>query len=233
MKKNVMMRIASVLLVAVMLTTCVISGTFAKYVTSDSGSDNARVAKWGVVITPNGTAFGTAYKAEDGKISATYAAATDSVNNDGTVDSKNLVAPGTGDTVAAMNVTGKPEVDVNVSFDAQLQLENWVVDGYDYCPIIFTVEGKTYGLNGLGVDLDNGYDNIAILIAGVEKAIEDCSANYEANTNLATAANVPNVSWEWKFYVNDVNDGKDTKLGDAATAATITLTVETTVTQVD
>ena len=44
MKKNKMMRIASVLLVAVILTTCAISGTFAKYVTSGNGSDNARVA---------------------------------------------------------------------------------------------------------------------------------------------------------------------------------------------
>ena len=51
MKKNFMMRAASVLLVAVMLTTCAISGTFAKYVTSDSGSDFARVAKFGVTVT--------------------------------------------------------------------------------------------------------------------------------------------------------------------------------------
>ena len=46
MKKNKMMRIASALLVAVILTTCAISGTFAKYVTSTPGSDSARVAKF-------------------------------------------------------------------------------------------------------------------------------------------------------------------------------------------
>ena len=51
MTKNKMMRIASVLLVAVLLSTCAISGTFAKYVTSDTGSDNARVAKWGFKTT--------------------------------------------------------------------------------------------------------------------------------------------------------------------------------------
>lgn len=50
MKKNKIMRIASVLLVAVILTTCAISGTFAKYVTSGSGSDTARVAKFGVTV---------------------------------------------------------------------------------------------------------------------------------------------------------------------------------------
>ena len=47
MKKNTMMRVASALLVAVLLTTCAISGTFAKYVSSAETSDTARVAKWG------------------------------------------------------------------------------------------------------------------------------------------------------------------------------------------
>ena len=46
MKKNVMMRVASALLVAVLMTTCAISGTFAKYTTTAVGSDSARVAKW-------------------------------------------------------------------------------------------------------------------------------------------------------------------------------------------
>ena len=43
-----MKKFISLLLVAVMLTTCVISGTFAKYVTKDSANDSARVAKFGV-----------------------------------------------------------------------------------------------------------------------------------------------------------------------------------------
>ena len=47
MKKNVMMRVASALLVAVLMTTCAISGTFAKYTTTASGKDAARVANWG------------------------------------------------------------------------------------------------------------------------------------------------------------------------------------------
>lgn len=47
MKKNKMMRLASCLLVAILLTTSVISGTFAKYTTSSTGTDSARVATWG------------------------------------------------------------------------------------------------------------------------------------------------------------------------------------------
>ena len=51
MKKNAMLKIAAILMVAVLLTTCAISSTFAKYVTSDSYSDTARVAKWGITLT--------------------------------------------------------------------------------------------------------------------------------------------------------------------------------------
>ena len=47
MKKNRMLRLASALLILTLLTTSVIGGTFAKYVSTGSVSDTARVAKWG------------------------------------------------------------------------------------------------------------------------------------------------------------------------------------------
>ncbi len=58
MKKNKMMRIASVLLVAVLLSTCAISGTFAKYTSEGSATASATIAKWdikldGATITNN------------------------------------------------------------------------------------------------------------------------------------------------------------------------------------
>ena len=61
MKKNVMMRLACFLLVAVLISTSAISGTYAKYVTSGQSTDSARVAKWGVTVTANGTTFANAY----------------------------------------------------------------------------------------------------------------------------------------------------------------------------
>ena len=55
MKKNKMMRIASVLLVAVLLSTCAISGTFAKYTSTFEGTSTAaKVATWNVTV--NGAA---------------------------------------------------------------------------------------------------------------------------------------------------------------------------------
>ena len=46
MKRNIMMRIASILLVAVLMTTGAVSGTFAKYTSQATASDSVTVAKW-------------------------------------------------------------------------------------------------------------------------------------------------------------------------------------------
>ena len=51
MKKNKAMRLASALMVLTLLTTCVISSTFAKYTTSANGEDSARVASGALRLT--------------------------------------------------------------------------------------------------------------------------------------------------------------------------------------
>lgn len=115
MKKNRMLRMASALMVLTLLTTCIIGGTFAKYTTSDSASDTARVAKFGVVATVSGDLFGSTYKAVgDGNTITTYAA------NGGTVSAKDktdkVVAPGTKDDKGlTLSVAGTPEVSTKVT----------------------------------------------------------------------------------------------------------------------
>ena len=222
MKKNVMMRIASVLLVAVLLTTCAISGTFAKYVSEATGFDYARVAKWGVTITANGDTFQSNY--------------------DNTVISANgtdkVVAPGTTRNLVAMTIGGAPEVKVEVKYEAVLTLTGWTVaSDAEYCPIYFTVNGETYGITGnTAVALNHGYANIAELKPAVEAAIANYTAEYDANVNLASYAETPNVSWTWDFHSTDDNDEKDSYLGDKAAAGnapSIDLTITTTITQVD
>ena len=148
MKKNKMMRIASVLLVAVILTTCAISGTFAKYVTSGNGSDTARVAKFGVAITANGDTFADAYdKVGDGTGNSNkmvaYVTAGSTVKS-GT-QNDDVVAPGTSGSMAAFTITGTPEVAVRVAFSGTLELGDKWVDStsHYYCPIEITVSGDT------------------------------------------------------------------------------------------
>ncbi len=117
MKKNKLMRIASVLLVATLLSTSVISGTFAKYVTTDEAQDAARVAKFGVVASVIGDLYGQTYLASDNDEMSEWGLHTPTVSINSTTEG-DVVAPGTKNT-KGMNfaITGAPEVSTAVHFD--------------------------------------------------------------------------------------------------------------------
>ena len=221
MKKNKIMRIASVLLVAVILTTCAISGTFAKYVTSGNGSDNARVAKFGVNVAATGTTFAKEYATDDNGVVGTIAKSV--------VSTEDVVAPGTSGNMAAFTLSGTPEVAVNVAFTGTLELGDKWVDSTSayYCPIEITVGDTTFK--------GKTYASADEFEAAVNAKIATYSKDYAANTNLSTiGANAPAISWKWAFEGND--NVKDTYLGDqaaAGNAATISLSVTATVTQID
>lgn len=146
MKKNVMMRVASALLVAVLMTTCAISGTFAKYTSTATTSDQARVAKWGwgataVSIDLFDDVYGTTVDSADGK---------------------NVIAPGTGKTSKITwtpAATFTPEVDYTISFKvtatipAEIEAElNWTlkiddeaVQNFDtFTDLAAVLNAKTY-----------------------------------------------------------------------------------------
>lgn len=241
MKKNVMMRLASFLLIAVLISTSAISGTYAKYVTKGEAKDTARVAKFGVEVSANySTLFTQTYTTH------TAWAGDDGVSVNATAD---VVAPGTNGTLADFTVTGTPEVDVNVSYTVDLELgDKWMVDTdgdgtveSEYCPIVITVNNTSYCIDGTKIK------TVAEFETAVENAIAESAKNYNAGTNLGDANAVANdlsVSWNWYFEgANEGGNGPacqwnkfDTQLGNAAAdneAATISLEVTCTVTQID
>lgn len=238
MKKNTMMRIASVLLVVVLLTTSVISGTFAKYVTSGTGSDTARVAKFGVTVNNAGTLFLKEYKKTD----ATYTLGDNTVES---LDSWKVIAPGTSSSNTDVVLTGQPEVAVKVTYEiTDLTVSgNWTDDtNTEYFPVIFNVAGKDYYI---GMD---GVNSIATLIAAVKQAALDYSKTYAPKTNLSEKSDdALDITWRWEFDGAEAGatlatyqtDEKDTDLGDKAAKATdgnelkINLAIKTTVTQID
>ncbi len=212
MKKNTMLRVASVLLIAVLMSTCAISGTFAKYVTSADASDTARVAKWGVTITA----------VTEGTFAKTYASDTTGYADATVSASEKVVAPGTSGTLANVTITGTPEVAVRVSYQATLDLgDNWVDgDGNYYCPLEFTVNGTT--LKG------SNYQDVAAFELVVSNTIQAFTQDFAANTaiNYTTGA----ITWKWAYEGND--DTKDTALGNAGNAI-IDLDLTVTATQID
>lgn len=117
MKKNKTLRAAGILFLATMLTTCMTAGTFAKYTTSDSAKDSARVAKFGVTVTADGSLFGEEYAGKEG---GNKPISFSGDEHTGTVQvfetGENVVAPGTkNDTGLGFVISGKPEVDVEIN----------------------------------------------------------------------------------------------------------------------
>lgn len=220
MKKTKLMRAALLLLVLTLITSCFVGGTFAKYVTEGDSTDSARVAKWGVRIIANGATFAKDYdaKVNVGTITKSVVSADDS----------KVVAPGTSGSMVQMTLTGKPEVAVRVNYVADFKVENWTVNGNFYCPLQITV-GNTTIDGATFTDVDRFKDE-------VENLISKYSKNYAAGTDLSTeGVTAPSVSWAWPFENTTGtknNDDKDTALGDAGNAK-ISLTITTTVTQID
>ena len=229
MKKNKMLRLAAVILVLTLLSTSVISGTFAKYVTSDDATDSARVAKWGVTVVATGDeAFAEKYN------DAADAAGIKVVSS---VSGQDVLAPGTHGTLGGIKIEGTPEVMVDITVTAELALDGWEITGdwdndpdtvdttIEYCPIVFTVGGEEIKMTSNVADLESA---VAAKITAL------AATNVAANTDLATNRDIT-ITWEWDFddHGAGTNDVKDTALGNLAVAPTISFECEATVTQVD
>lgn len=118
MKKNLMMRIASFLLVAVLISTSAISGTYAKYTTQDAGSDEARVAKWGVELQVFGNLYGDSYGTADKIVLDTDGSVTVQTKD----TAKDVVAPGTKNAEGfEISLKGQPEVDGTITTTIKTQ----------------------------------------------------------------------------------------------------------------
>lgn len=244
MKKNRMMRLASGLLVAVLLTTCAISGTFAKYVTTADANDTARVAKWGVSVTATGSLFETQY-ANNGAIEKDEAG-NDIAYTVVSSGSDDVVAPGTAkENGLTFSITGAPEVAVNIDFNitgvedvllpAGTYLDyttgNNAVDEFtlddDYYPIVYSLKKE-------GTEVASG------TMEDIEAYLDGIEGNYAANTNLTTTFGNYTLSWTWEFG-DDANNKADTFLGQLAAgvatatgaSTTASATIEIIVSQID
>ena len=169
MRKNKMMRLASALLVAVLLTTCAISGTFAKYVTEAYGTDQARVAMWGFKTT---TLTVDLFK---------------DLYDGGAVDSNNtdmVIAPGTTNTYTIELIPSTQTApEVKYSFNADVN----IVAANTNDTLFAQLEWK------LG---DGAWGDFAALQTAINSMYDD---TYEANTLPADANKTLVVSWRWAF----------------------------------
>ena len=219
MKKNRMMRLASLLLVLVLMTSSVVGGTFAKYVTTASGTDTARVAKWGVEIS------GMA----DSLFAKTYAKDSETDIANTVVAEEKVVAPGTrNDTGVTFSLTGTPEVAVRIDFvvtkpnsteaPVDVVLPSGEYIDYTKAPYTSTFEAAEY--HPLVFTLKDGDTTLVTgTLAQIEAFLEGKTGEYAPGTDLAKilggSTGTYTLTWAW-----DINDGtkdqEDTLLGNLA-----------------
>ena len=219
-KKHWTLRAAGLLFALVLITSCFVGGTFAKYVTSKSASDIARVARFGVVIEAHdNTAFKTTYTTDATGLSI-------DTNTVISGDGEKVVAPGTGeDNAATLSITGKPEVAVHVELTMS-GMDVFLEAGEHpdltatsptakftlndrYYPVVFTLKKG-------GTELASG------TISKINAYLATLSKNYDAGTYLSTVFGTYTLSWEWAFgdtaitAIPTTTDKADTLLGALA-----------------
>lgn len=220
MKKNKFLKLASGLLMLVLITCCAVSGTFAKYVTTGEANDTARVAKWGIEMSVTG---------DENSFSTTYGTTVASVNTD------KVVAPGTDGTLFTFSINGTAEVDYALAISFNVVKEVKLVAGTyldyttansstdtfdlanDYYPIKYTVtkpDASEQTFNTLGE---------------LKTYLEDLSkATVDANTESGIQGTYT-IAWSWAFTPNEQ---ADTFLGHEGTQ-TISYEFSISATQID
>jgi hypothetical protein len=240
MKKNVMLKIASVLMVAVLLTTCAISSTFAKYVTTGGTVQNtAQVAKWGLTIEATSN--------DNNVFMKTYKNGSNIVANSS--GEWKILAPGTknGDKSFGFAISGKPEVAFNLNATVDVDLSGWSIGSTYYCPVEFWVGGEKVTVTveqnqSLTEETYEAAIEAAIVakIFGAGKSLETKNVDVEGKPMVKYTAVYPAnydftgegdakigdfaVTWEWKFDPTNAELGSgcvqtndnDSKLGNQA-----------------
>lgn len=193
MKKNKALRTASGLMVLTLLTISIIGATFAKYTTTGSASDTARVAKWGVVIKTSGSLYSNTYADEKGgNIPAAWSKKTlaDGISVQAAAETENIVAPGTKSygNGLSFGISGTPEVAVSVTAD--ITAEDIFLKGGTYGVLVPATVSDTESLkkaiiaNADGVYAESAttgtYDKLAATAA------YDAAKKYYVLTNKVT-----------------------------------------------
>jgi len=214
-KKFTSLRISSGIIIATLLTTSLIGGTFAKFTTGVNSSDSARSAYWGFSAT-NSIDLGDLFKS-----SYTHVESRDSAD---------IIAPGTNGSVDFSfkfdtSNGSAPEVDYSFTINVTDTCSDSIKTNPD---IQFKLDDGSWG------SWDNLVNSIKAL-AGESGGTKNYTAG-TLPTFFNTTKDTHTISWQWLFEdatKSATQDAADTALGNAATLPSCSLSISIAATQID
>ena len=223
MKTNTMMRLASVLLVAVLLSTCAIAGTYAKYTSNFTGYDSARIAKWDIKVDTFDKATSASNEFDFDVFNTIYDTLAD---EDGAYDAEgdvytDLIAPG---TWGYFDLVITNDSEVNATFTLELTETMLQGPANAVSPILYSVDVVE------SVNVEAALPEADDMGAATNGEITTVSTEAAGGAlNMKGGEVVIRIYWQWEF---DATGNNDTALGlDGDTQIKVAASV--TVDQVD
>ena len=197
MKNNKLAKFMALVLLVTLLAVILVSGTYAKYTTSATGSDSATVAKWSIKLGDEDIAKST---------EKTFAIDLFSTitNTDGTGEKNvkktdgSLIAPGTMGSFTLASLKNESEVNAKYSVTYTLKNESGV-------PLEFTTNK----------DDESSWKSDFTTINVSNEALA-----MDATATTAT------VYWRWAFTKDKARDTSDPTLGTTTPTVTLTAKID-------
>lgn len=222
MKKNLPAKLLVLAVMATLITTTLVSGTFAKYVKEVTGSDTVRVAKFAFDLKKGATKFADQSATATQTIDVFSTTDTGLYNSGVGDDGKKIIAPGTTGSFE-LKVDNLSEVAVAVSFALAETNTNKI-------PVYYTIGSDTQRYSAALTDTYTGgtYKDIDALASALS------GFNLAASSGTLAESDSTKLNWTWAFETAGTGqtDSIDTALGVTGTAE-ILLGITTTVTQLD
>lgn len=197
MKNNKTVKFMALVLFVTILAIILVSGTYAKYTTSATGSDTATVAKWSIKLGNEDIAKST-------EKTFTIDLFSTITNTDGSEEKNvkktdgSLIAPGTMGSFTLLSLKNESEVNAKYNVTYTLANESGV-------PLEFTTnkdDESSWKSDFTAVNVSN-----------------------EALATDATATTAT-VYWRWAFTKDTARDTSDTTLGTTTPTVTLTAKID-------
>jgi hypothetical protein len=214
-------RIGALLLVACLISSVMLSGTFAKYTSEYAGKDTALVARWSFEALG-----GTLETADPTGIELALFDHVYDTHINKTADGTYIIAPGVEDEfMIKMDYLADVDADVEIAFEK--------LPGSAAIPIEYSVsDGSWVTLNGLANALASKLASAsagdAITYVSGDPATGVATIRIAAVSNSSTTAVsiTETIKWKWRYNKGEAGsayggqtDAKDTTLGEASQTA--------------